>query len=84
MPKVDDKFSLQIEGTRASYEGPVSNKLTYSGFLKGQSKEFQDEVLGVERAKLFRSGAVRLEKFTDDDNRVIPLGRLRELEGLTL
>ena len=84
VPKVDDKFSLQIEGTRASYEGPVSNKLTYSGFLKGQSKEFQDEVLGVERAKLFRSGAVTLDKFTDDDNRVIPLSRLRELEGLTL
>jgi len=84
VPKVDDKFSLQIEGTRASYEGPVSNKLTYSGFLKGQSKEFQNEVLGPERAKLFRSGAVRLEKFTDDDNRVIPLSRLRELEGLTL
>jgi len=84
VPKVDDKFSIQIEGTRASYEGPVSSKLTYSGFLRGQSNAFQDEVLGVERAKLFRSGAVRLEKFTDDDNRVIPLSRLRELEGLTL
>lgn len=77
VPKVDDKFSIQIEGTRASYEGPVSSKLTYSGFLRGQSNAFQDEVLGVERAKLFRSGAVRLEKFTDDDNRVIPLSRLR-------
>lgn len=84
VPKVDDKFSIQIEGKRASYEGPVSSKLTYSGFLRGQSNAFQDEVLGVERAKLFRSGAVTLDKFTDDDNRVIPLSRLRELEGLTL
>ena len=84
VPKVDPKFSIDIEGSRASSQGPVSGRLTYSGFLRGQSNAFQDEVLGVDRAKLFRSGAVKLDRFTDDDNRVIPLSRLRELEGLTL
>lgn len=61
----------------------VSAKTTYSGFLKAQSKEFQDEVLGVERAKLFRSGEVTLDKFTDDDGRVLTLDELRQRESLT-
>lgn len=85
VPKVRDAFTLfRDKGQRASKDGPVDAQLTYSGFLKRQSKEFQDEVLGVERASLFRSGKVTLDKFVDEQGRTLTLNELRQREGLTL
>lgn len=85
VPVVDDRFSVLRQGaTRASKDGPVSSQRTYSGWLKDQPKSFQDEVLGVERAKLFRSGAVPLDRFTDDAGRTLTLEQLRAREGITL
>jgi SPP1 gp7 family putative phage head morphogenesis protein len=69
---------------RASVDGPVNASRTYSGWLKDQSAEFQNEVLGPERARLFRSGEVALDRFTDDIGRVYTLDELRAREGLTL
>lgn len=71
-------------GTRASKDGPVSADLTYAGFLRKQSSSFQDDVLGPERAKLFRSGRVSIDRFTDDLGRTLTLDELRMREGLTL
>jgi SPP1 gp7 family putative phage head morphogenesis protein len=65
---------------RASQDGPVSGQLTYDGFLRKQSAEFQDEVLGKGRAELFRGG-MPVSKFTDDLGRAINLGRLKALDG---
>lgn len=77
---VEDKYKLPgVAETRASIEGPVSAKTTYSSFLKQQSKEFQDNVLGKERAKLFRSGKIPLDKFTDH-GRVLTLDELKRIE----
>ena len=85
IPVVDDRFAALREGaTRASMQGPVSAQTTYSGWLKRQPAEFQDEVLGPERAKLFRSGEVTLERFTDDAGKVYTLDELRAREGLAL
>ena len=72
-------------GTRASKDGPVSAKRTYSGWLRDQPAEFQDQVLGKERGKLFREGGLSLDRFTDDDGQVLDnLDQLRGLTGLTL
>ncbi len=85
IPVVDDRFAVLRQGaTRASYQGPVSAQRTYSGWLKDQPKSFQDEVLGTERAKLFRSGTVPLDRFTDDAGRTLTLEQLRAREGITL
>lgn len=85
IPVVDDRFAaLRGGATRASYQGPVSSQRTYSGWLKDQPKQFQDEVLGPERAKLFRSGAVPLDRFTDDAGRTLNLEQLRARENITL
>lgn len=73
-----------FEGKRASYEGPVDAKTTFGSWLKKQSKEFQDDVLGPERAALFRSGEVSIDRFTDDAGRTLTLDELRSREGLTL
>lgn len=86
VPRVDPEFTLfgKGSGDRASMDGPVNAQTTYGGWLKKQPKEFQDDVLGPERAKLFRSGEVSIDGFTDDMGRTLTLDELRLREGLTL
>lgn len=69
-----------LEGMRASKDGPVPASRTYGGWLRDQSAEFQDTVLGKERAKLFRTGGLSLEKFTDDMGKQYSLEQLKLLE----
>lgn len=84
VPEVDDRFSALKEGaTRASYQGPVDSRTTYNSWLGRQPKEFQDSVLGPERAELFRGG-MNVDKFTDDAGKVLTLDQLRAMEGITL
>lgn len=49
--------------TRPSPDGEVSVRVTYYEWLKTQPAEFQDDVLGVTRAKLFRDGGLSAEAF---------------------
>ncbi len=82
---IKEEFRIPgLDGERASADGPVNAQTTYGGFLKRQSPEFQNEVLGPERAELFRSGKVSIQKFTDDAGRVLNLDELRAREGLLL
>ncbi len=84
VPEVDDEFAIPgLEGERSSQFGPVNSRTTYNSFLKLQSKEYQDAVLGPERAKLFRQG-VNVDKFTDDFGRTISLEQLQLMESITL
>lgn len=78
VPEIDPEYRIGIKGERASYDGPVSNQMRYGGFLKRQSHEFQDEVLGKERAALFRSGKLKIDQFADDAGRVLSLDELRD------
>ncbi|MDX1464486.1 MAG: phage minor head protein [Halomonas sp.] len=84
VPVVKEQYRLGAKGERASYQGPVSNQLTYQGFLKRQSAEFQDEVLGAKRAELFRSGKLKVGQFIDDQGRVLSLDELEARYGLTM
>lgn len=86
---IDPAFAVPgFEGERPSVVNGnveiVSGNTTYTGFLKNQSEEFQNEVLGPERAALFRSGKVPLRNFTDDSGRVLTIDELKAMEGLTL
>lgn len=45
--------------------GQVPGSTSYQQWLKRQSKEFQDDVLGKTRAKLFRDGGLQLDKFVN-------------------
>lgn len=49
--------------TRASADGQVGGSVTYYDWLKSQSAEFQDSVLGSVRGKLFRDGGLSAERF---------------------
>jgi hypothetical protein len=63
-------------------DGPVSAKRTYSGWLKDQSPaEFQDQMLGKERGKLFRSGKIKLDQFVDLNYNPVSLEQLRVLDA---
>ena len=89
VPIVDPKYAISgIKGLRSSRNSAgevetVSSETTYNSWLKRQPADFQDEVLGVERAKLFRGG-MNVDKFTDDNGRTLTLAELKSLDSITL
>jgi hypothetical protein len=61
----------------------VPAETTFPQFLKRQPKAFQEEVLGVEKAKLFRSGKVSIDRMVDPRTlRPLTLDEIRKREGL--
>ena len=82
IPIVNPAFTLGagLRGQRASMDGPVNAQRTFGGWLRSQPAEFQNDVLGPERADLFRNGGLSIDKFTDDRGIVYSLEELRVLE----
>ena len=60
--------------------GRVPASQTYTQFLKRQTVPFQNEVLGVQRARLFRQGKLTLDRFVDDSGRLFTLDELMRRE----
>lgn len=50
---------------------------TYPEWLGRQPAAVQDDVLGATRARLFRSGALKLDRFVDSKGKVLTLDQLR-------
>jgi SPP1 gp7 family putative phage head morphogenesis protein len=63
--------------TRASLDGQVPKSLTYQTWLEKQSVSRQNEVLGVTKAKLFRDGELKLDRFVSRQGHVYSLAELR-------
>lgn len=82
VPELKPEYDLNIDSTRSSEFGQVSDKLTYSDWLKKQSPAFQDDVLGKARGKLFRDGTLTLDKFVDKKGAVLTLEELGVKEGV--
>jgi len=79
---VNPEYDLgaDIEGTRPSKgdkRQDVSADLKYGDWLRKQSPEFQERVLGAERARLFREGGMTLDRFIDDKGNILTLDELR-------
>lgn len=68
-------------GRRASMDGTVSSSTDYTNWLKSQSKERQNEILGPSRAELFRDDKVSLKDMVTGDNRRVTVDELREQAG---
>jgi SPP1 gp7 family putative phage head morphogenesis protein len=67
--------------TRASMDGQVAEDVTYGEWLRRQSREVQDEVLGKKRAALFRASKLPLDRFIDDaSGRYYTLDELQQRE----
>lgn len=69
------------ESTRASMDGQVAASTTYDKWLRGRSVEFQEDILGVTKAKLFRNGGLTLDKFVDRNGAEYTLDELRRREA---
>lgn len=68
-------------GTQASMDGQVAEDVDYSKWLRGKPAEFQNEVLGPERGKLFRDGKVSIDRFTNNKGEVYSLDELRKRDA---
>jgi len=77
VPAIKEEYALIKDGTRASMGGQVSAKLNYGQWLKTQPKSVIDEVLGVERSKLFRDGKLTLDRFVDKRGATYTLQELK-------
>jgi len=74
------KRGIKIQQVRqewaAQHVGRLPAETTYAQFLKRQSKDFQVDVLGVQKAELFRKGKLPLDKFVDASGRELTLKEL--------
>jgi SPP1 gp7 family putative phage head morphogenesis protein len=88
VPKVKPEFDLTggRVGERPSIGADgvevVRGSTDYQSWLTRQPKAFQVEVLGKDRAELFRKGNLTLTNFVDRAGDTISIDRLRELEPL--
>jgi SPP1 gp7 family putative phage head morphogenesis protein len=62
--------------TRASMDGQVARTKTFSDWLEGKPREFQDEVLGPARAEAWRRGELSLTGLTDQSNNPLTIAQL--------
>lgn len=84
--KVDDlprgyktAYNTWKRGRVRELVGQVPAKTTFNDWLKGQSKDFQDEYLGKGKAEIFRQGKLSLDKFVTRDGQELTLEQLRKL-----
>lgn len=66
---------------RASMDGQVPADMNYADWLKRQSRERQEQVLGVERARLLREGGLKLPDFYSPTGQWLTLDQLRKIDG---
>lgn len=63
---------------RASMDGAVPADLNYSDWIKRQSAQRQDEILGPTRGKLMREGGLKLEAFANNKGVWLTLDELKQ------
>lgn len=64
--------------TRASMDGQVPASTTFESWLKKQSKERQNAVLGAGKAELWRAGKITLRDLLDQNGRPLTTEELRK------
>jgi hypothetical protein len=62
--------------TRASDEGQIPADITFDDFLKRKSSSYVDDILGIDRAALWRSGKLTCRDLVDDSGQLVPLEAL--------
>ena len=75
-----DLVGLSMRQKRAKLRaltGTVPGNISYNAFLKRQSVQFQNDVLGKQRGILFRKGELSVNQFTDRKGAELTLAELR-------
>lgn len=60
----------------------IDGRTNYNSWMKKQPKAFQEEVLGIKKAKLFREGNLPIDKFVDKNFKTLNLEQLKRREPL--
>lgn len=68
-------------GIRSSMNGDEPGNIHYGEWLRKQPKAFVDDTLGPTRAKLFLSGKLPMDRFTDRRGGELTLAQLKERES---
>lgn len=74
-------FDQWKRGRIAELVGPVPAETTYQTWLAGQSTTFQNDILGVTKAKLFRDGDLKLDRFVNRQGDELTLHELAQREA---
>jgi len=72
------KFDAFARKRRRQLVGQVPAQTNYNDWLKTQTPEFQDQVLGKARADMFRNGDISLDKFIARDGDTLTLDQLKQ------
>lgn len=72
-----DKWS---RGRIRELVGPIPASTNYQQWLKQQSKAFQDDTMGVTKARLFRDGDLPLDRFVNRNGDELTLSELASTE----
>lgn len=65
-------------GTQSSDAGYLPQDYTFNDFLKTKTKEYQNDVLGVGKAQLWRDGKITLSQLVNQQGRSLSLKELLE------
>ena len=76
-----DKDELP-EGTRRAMDGKVPANTTYNEWLKDQSTDTQEQVLGKTKAKLYRENNLDVSKFVNRIGDPLTIDEIRKREGI--
>jgi len=71
-------------GRRKAEPGVEPFETTFPAWLRRQPARVQDEVLGATRARLWRSGRLKITQFVNDRHQLLTLEQLARKEGLDL
>lgn len=84
MPIIPSLRALDVPGrdvlpssVQEAYDGKGPQVLTYERWLRERSVRFQRRVLGKSRFELWRTGRISLDRFVNDQNKVLTLDELR-------
>ena len=85
-PVIKSLAELGVKGnipqaTRASLDGQVPATKTYQTWLREQPAGVQNDILGRGKARLFREGGVKLDRFVDANGRPYTLAELAKREA---
>ena len=68
---------VRIKNGKPIKKDTTGSEQNYNTWLGKQSNKFQDEVLGIEKAKLYRKGGLSVDKFVNNTGQTLTLDQLR-------
>jgi len=80
-PPPPTRAARQYKDLKTALSGKVPSDVTYGKWLRNQPVGVQNAVLGPGKAKIFRAGRVKIERFTNSQNRPLTLQELKKLDS---